>query len=279
VGEVYLVKIDFHSILLDVRSAFAIWSVLIAVGATPFVVMSASARRRWKARPRRAQRRIRPVREPAAARDEELRRYAEEVAVAASRAAVTAERRRADWSAVLRTQQATWRAYDEATVAAQRAIQAEAFGIPDSSPDPEELAARRRHLERAAAAAYRRGELTVEQFGDVLAQRGGWDPRLHPFAQETRLCVLRRDRLRRACKTLSEVEHDAWQAAEVALAAKRSLENEATSAALRLRQTQVRPQRTVRPVGARRPAGRPRQAVPAVAWNADTAPIPRPVLT
>lgn len=272
-------KIDFHSMLLDVRSAFAIWFMLIAVGATPFVVMSASARRRWKARPRRVRRQVRPVRDPAAARQEELRRYAEEVAVAASRAAVTAERRRADWAAVLRTQQSTWRAYDEATAAAQRAIQAEAFGVPESTPDPDELATRRRHLERTAAAAYRRGELTAEQFGDVLAKRGGWDPRMHPFALETRLCVLRRDRLRRACNTMSEVERDAWQAAEVALAAKRSLENEATSAALRLRQTQVRPQRTVRPVGARRPAGRPRQAVPAVAWNADTTPIPRPALT
>lgn len=272
-------KIDFHSILLDVRSAFAIWFVLIAVGATPFVVMSASARRRWKARPRRAERRNRPVRDPAAARREELSRYAEEIAVAASRAAVTADRRRADWAAVLRTQQATWRAYDEATAAAQRAIQAEAYGIPDSPPDPDELAAWRRHLQRAAAGAYRRGELTAEQFGDVLAQRDGWDPRLHPFAQETRLCVLRRDRLRRACDTLSEVERDAWRAADVALAAKRSLEREAISAALSLRQVQVRPQRTVRPAGAKRPAGRPRQAVPAVAWNADTVSIPRPVLT
>ena len=113
----------------------------------------------------------------------------------------------------------------------------------------------------------------MEQFGAVIAGRDGWDPRFHPFEQETRLRVARRDRLRLACETLSEVERSAWQAAEVAAAAKLSLAAEALSAALRVRQA-ASPSRT-RPI-IRRPV---RGARTMPAWNADTAPIPRVVLT
>jgi hypothetical protein len=271
VGEVYPVKIDFHGFLLDVRGAALIWLALVAIGAAPFVAMAISAQRRWRRTRPRPERRVRTRRESPAAREAELRRYAEEVAVAASRAAVTAERRRAEWAAVSRTQQAAWRAYDEAVEAARRTIRAEAFGVPDTPSTVEEMVARRRYLERAAAAAYRRGDLTAEQFGDVIAGRGGWDPRRHPFEQQTRLRVARRDRLRRACETLSEVERSAWHAAEVALAAKWSLDTEALSAALRVRQEPTR-SRT-------RPARPVRSARPMPAWNADTAPIPRVVLT
>lgn len=262
-------KIDFHGFLLDVRGAALIWLALVAVGAAPFVAMALSARRRWRRTRPRPERRIRTRRDSPAARQAELRRYAEEVAVAAERAAVTAERRRAEWAAVSRTQQAAWRAYDEAVEAARRAIQAQAFGVPGAPSTMDEVAARRRYLERAAASAYRRGDLTVEQFGDVLAGRDGWDPRRHPFEQETRLLVARRDRLRRACETLSEVERSAWRAAEVAVAAKQSLDAEALAAALRVGQL-ASPSRRLSAVRAVRPTP---------AWNADTAPIPRVVLT
>ncbi|BCB79185.1 hypothetical protein GCM10022251_20090 [Phytohabitans flavus] len=263
-------KIDFHGLLLDMRGAALIWLALVTVGAVPFVAMAISARRRW--RRTRPEQRVRARRESLAARQAELRRYAEEVAVAASRAAVTAERRRAAWAAVCRTQQAAWRAYDEAAEAALRSIQAEAFGIPDPPSTVDEVAVRRRYLERAAAAAYRRGDLAAEEFGAVLAGRDGWDPRRHPFEQDTRLSVARRDRLRRACETLSEVESSAWQAAEVAVAAKRSLDTEALSAALRVREA-ASARRT-------RPARRSVRGVrPMPAWEADTAPIPRVVLT
>ncbi|WP_173079104.1 hypothetical protein [Phytohabitans rumicis] len=249
-----------HELLLDMRGAALIWLLLIAVGVTPFIVVAAPRRREKRSRPPR---RERPRRESSIVRQEELLRYAEEVAVAAGRAAVTAERRRAEWAAVLRTQEAAWRAYDEAEVTARRAIRAEAFGLPDTPGTVDDLAGRRRYLERAATAAYRRGDLTVEQFGDVLSNRDGWDPRRHPFEQETKLCVARRDRLRRACETLSDVERAAWRAAEVAVAAKRSLDEEALAAGLRARDVR-------RPV--RRPVPVPR---PLPAWNADTAPIPR----
>ena len=265
-------KIDFHGFLLDVRGAAVIWLALVVVGAAPFVAMAVAARRRWRrTHPKPPpERRVRARRESPTARLAELRRYAGEVAVAANRAAVTAERRRSAWAAVSRTQQAAWRAYDNAAEEARRAIQARAFDRPDTPSTVDELAARRRYLERASALAYRRGDLTAEQFGDVIAGRDGWDPSRHPFEQETRLRVARRDRLRHACETLSEVEQAAWRSAEVAVAAKRSLDTEAVAAALRVRLASSRT----------RPARRPARGVrPMPAWNADTAPLPRVVLT
>jgi hypothetical protein len=270
-----------HIFESDFRGAVLIWLLLVSVAALPFVLMSIPAREERRARrARRAQRvvRRRPENTPA-----ELRRYAEEVAVAARRATVMAERRRAAWAGVSRTQEATWRAYDEAVEAAQRATQAEAFTVPDTPSTPDERAARRRHLERTATLALRRGDLTAAEYGDILAHRNGWDPYAHPFEQDTKFCVLRRERLRRACATLSSVERSAWQAAEVAMAAQRSLSEEAAEAALRVRQAEIRER-----AKAQRSWRLPQKAArPAVAWSAetvvipaiDTVPIPRPALT
>ncbi|MCW6007370.1 hypothetical protein K1W54_22905 [Micromonospora sp. CPCC 205371] len=284
-GGVYLMdpfQTAVHIFESDFRGAVLIWLLLISVAALPFVLMSIPAREERRARKARraAQRAVRrrPENTPA-----ELRRYAEEVAVAARRATVMAERRRAAWAGVLRTQEATWRAYDEAVTAAQRATQAEAFTVPDAPSTADERAARRRYLERTATLALRRGDLTAVEYGDILAHRNGWNPYAHPFQQDAKFCVLRRERLRRACATLSSVERSAWQAAEVAMAAQRSLREEAAEAALRARQAELR-ERAKTQRSLRLPTKAPR---PAVAWSAetvvipaiDTVPIPRPALT
>ncbi|MEH1126092.1 hypothetical protein [Micromonospora sp. CPCC 206061] len=272
-----------HIFESDFRGAVFIWLLLISVAALPFVLMSIPTREQRRERKvRRAQRAAAARRVPKTTKAE-LRRYADEVAVAADRAAVMAERRRAAWAAVLRTQEATWRAYDEAVTAAQRAMRAEAFTTPDTPSMPGERAARRRYLERMATLALRRGDLTAVEYGDILAHREGWDPYAHPFQQDTKFCLLRRERLRRACATLSSVERSAWQATEVAMAAQRSLSEEAAEAALRVRQVELR-ERAKAQRSWRLPSRTPR---PAVAWSADTVaipaidtvPIPRPALT
>jgi hypothetical protein len=272
-----------HIFESDFRGAVLIWLLLISVAALPFVVMSIPTREQRRERKvRRAQRAAAARRVPKTTKAE-LRRYADEVAVAAERATVMAERRRAAWSGVLRTQEATWRAYDEAVAAARRATQAEAFTVPDAPSTPDERVARRRHLERRATLALRRGDLTAVEYGDILANRNGWDPYAHPFQQDAKFCVLQRERLRRACATLSSVERSAWQAAEVAMAAQRSLSEEAAEAALRVRQAELR-ERAKSHRTWRFPQKAPR---PAVAWSADTVvipaidtvPIPRPALT
>ncbi|MEK8108418.1 hypothetical protein NKG94_32340 [Micromonospora sp. M12] len=88
---------------------------------------------------------------------------------------------------------------------------------------PAEYADRERYLHRAALDAYWRRELSVEQLSDVFAHRDGWDPRLHPVEQELVLQRAVRDNLAARHAAAREHEQVAWRAAEVAVAAARSL--------------------------------------------------------
>jgi hypothetical protein len=166
---------------------------------------------------------------------EELSRYAEEVAVAAARAGVTARRRREDWLAAQRERDEAWRAYEEADAAARRVLRAAAFGLPTTPGTPREFVDRERYLHRTATDAYRRGELALEQLNDALAHRNGWDPRRHPFEQEAVVRRAGRHRLLRIYQTTAAMERAAWYASDMASIAKRSLDNEAYVAATRAR--------------------------------------------
>jgi hypothetical protein len=192
------------------------------------------------------------------AQAEELRRHAEELAEAAGRAAETATARQAEWLALHRAKEAAWLAYDAAEVAARRAVQASVFPTPDEPPSPDEVAERERYLHRAATGAYRRGELSVEQLSWVLSHRNGWDPRRHPVDQEVMLRQAGRCRLLRAYQAVSEIERAARQAADAADVAKRSLDDEAFTAALRAHRARSRlaAEATRRPpvIPARRPS-------------------------
>ena len=175
-----------------------------------------------------------PRPEPTGADDD--RRFAEEVATAAARAAVTADRRHAEWACAQRTVEAAWQAYETADRAARRAIRAAAFPTPLTPLTPAEYATRELHLHRAAQAAHARGELSTDQLIDAMSHRNGFDPRMHPFEQDAMLRRIARDRLLRVYLTASDLERTAWREAEVAMAAKGSLHREATAAAGRVRQ-------------------------------------------
>ncbi len=171
----------------------------------------------------------------------DLSRYAAEVAVAASRAAVTAERRRQEWRAVHNAQDAAWRAYEAADRAARRLILAAAFPIPeedDPAVSAEEARRRERYLLRAATSAYHRGELTIEELSAAMTHHNGWDPRLHPFEQDLILSCAGRSRLLRTYQAVSEIERIAWHQAEMAAVAQRSLNEEAFAAAMRAHRAQ-----------------------------------------
>jgi hypothetical protein len=159
-------------------------------------------------------------------------RFAEELATAAARAGVTADKRQAEWESAQRAVDTAWQAYEEAEVVATRAIRAAAFPVPATPLTPAEFADRERYLHRAAQAAQARGELSTDQLIDALSHRNGFDPRLHPFEQDALLRRLGRDRMLRAFKDAGERERTAWRAAEQAQAARRSLDREAAAAAL-----------------------------------------------
>jgi hypothetical protein len=158
-------------------------------------------------------------------------RFAEELATAAARAGVTADKRQAEWENARRAVDAAWTAYEEAESAARRAIRAAAFPTPETPLTPAEYADRERYLHRAAQAAHARGELDTDQLIDALSHRNGFDPRLHPFEQDALLRRCTRDRLLRVYQEAAEAERTAWREADLARAGKRSLDREAAVAA------------------------------------------------
>lgn len=233
--------------LLDVREALSIWLALLGVIGAAFGLMSIIARR---GKPRTPGKRVSIVDERAASRRasaaeprpvtgatrvQELARYAEEIAVVAERAAETARRRRIEWVSAQRTQEATWRAYETVESAARRVDLAAAFPAPREEPTAADLVARQRHLRQVAIDAHARGELSADQLADALAHRNGWDPRRHPIELETMLRHITRDRLLRAYQEAAVIERATWHAAELAAAAKRSLDDEAFAAQLAVR--------------------------------------------
>jgi hypothetical protein len=157
------------------------------------------------------------------------RRYADEIAVAAERAAATAARRRAEWEAAQADVDVAWTAYDEADTAARRAAAASAFPVLRRRRAPGETADRERYLHRAATAACRRRELSIAQLNDALAHRG-WDARKHPVVQEVALRNAVRGHRFECYRAATAREREAWQTADQAAAALRSLRAEALAA-------------------------------------------------
>jgi hypothetical protein len=230
-------------------------AAVIQLGLIAFVVLAVAGlmvpegrRRLCETAARMGAARLRRIRRATEAAD--LGRYAEEVTVAASRAAMTAERRHDEWVRAQRNREVAWQAYEAADDAARRATEAAVYSLPDLSRTPgaattsetaasgtavSGTAANQRRLYHAATEAYRRGELSAGQLADALAQRNGWDPRLNPSEQEARLRRAVREKLLSAYRTASEMERAARHAADTAAAAKRSLDDEALTAAQRAR--------------------------------------------
>ncbi|MGI5245247.1 hypothetical protein [Dactylosporangium sp. CA-139066] len=231
------------------QEALAIWLALLAAVLITFLILTFLSRRgsggpSWWARLRKAIRDPEAVRERQAKAErtskelQELQRYCAEVAVAASRATLMAERRRSEWEAAQRTQEAAWRAYEEAEQDVRRLRRANAFPFTDDDPE-----SRRRHLVRIANEAHDRGEISAANLADALMHRNGWDPTAHPFAQQLMLRRVIRDRKFHAYQEASEIERQTASAADMAAAAKRSLDDEAFDAELRLRKaTAVAPE-------------------------------------
>jgi hypothetical protein len=215
--------------------ALTIWSALVLLVLAGCGAMTYPAVRLWYHRARARTRAVRFRRVHLAAQAEELCRYAGEVAVAAARAAVAAQRWQEEWEAVDRARTAAWRAFLAADASARRTAGAAAYPLPRADADPDAGA---RYLRRAATAAYRRGQLTVADLNAVLSHAGAWDPRRHPADHEVALRRLARDRLWASYRSIAEIERSARHRAEVADAAARSLRDEAFAAALRADQAQ-----------------------------------------
>ncbi|MBM7492193.1 hypothetical protein JOD64_003415 [Micromonospora luteifusca] len=216
--------------LPDLSRAAVIWlSLLGVVGVVVSVLLLRPGRLRLDpgARIRRA---AMPSQLERAQEQREQSRYAQEIAVAAARATTTAQRRRAEWVTAQEAVEAAWQTYEAAEAAVRRLGAAAAMPLPQTARTPAEYADRERYLHRAALDAYWRRELSVEQLSEVFAHRDGWDPRLHPVEQELVLQRAIRDNLAARHAAAREQEQVAWRAAELAVAAARSLREEAHAA-------------------------------------------------
>lgn len=219
----------FSTVLPDIPRAAGIWLALLAVAAVVIATLIARPDRFRSESVGRISDAARPSSLELAEEARERARYAREVRVAADRAAATAERRRAEWLAAQDEVEEAWRAYEAAERDVHRLTAAAALPLPRTGRTPAEYADRERWLHRAALDAQWRKEITVEQLSDILGHRG-WDPRRHPVEQELLLRKLIRDNLLARHRAAREREQAAWQAAELAAAAARSLRAEAYAA-------------------------------------------------
>ena len=219
-----------ETFLLSVPQAAAIWMILLLVATVTAAALTLP--RLALARPALA---LRPAPEQPApddpAPDDDLR-YAAEVAVAADRAAATAQRRRDEWAAAQIEVDAAWAAYDEADRAARRAASATAYPVMRRRRAPGENADRERYLHHTAIGLCRGREISIAQLNDILAHRG-WNPRLHPAAQESALRAAVRDHRYATYLAAAERERQAWAASERAAVALSSLRAEACAAPVR----------------------------------------------
>ena len=219
-----------ETFLLSVPQAAAIWMILLLVATVTAAALTLP--RLATTTPALA---LRPEPAPPAPGepepDDDLR-WAREVAVAADRAAVTAARRRDEWADAQQQVDDAWTAYDEADRAARRAAAAAAYPVLRRRRAPGERADRERYLHGAAIALCRRRQLSIAQLNDILAHRG-WNPRLHPAAQESALLAAVRDHAYDRYLRAAERERQAWAASEQAAAALSSLRAEACAAPVR----------------------------------------------
>ena len=226
-------RVLLHDVFGAMPAALAMWLALVGlvIIGCGFTAAPAVRRQRRASRVQAEAARLRRVQFGAQAAD--LSRHADEVAVAAARAAATAQRRQDEWEAVCRARDAAWRAYTAADEAARRVGGAAAFPVASTPPGPAELRARERQLHRVATGAYRRGELSLADLSDVLSHRNGWDLRRHPADHEVRLRRIAGERMLAAYRAVAALEDTARHHAEVAAAGAVSLRHEAAAATAR----------------------------------------------
>ncbi|MDM4722277.1 hypothetical protein QTQ03_22795 [Micromonospora sp. WMMA1363] len=226
-------QIVLSALLPEVPRAAAIWLSLLAVAAVAVATLLLRPGRHRFDVASQIRRAALPSDPDRAAEERELSRYAEEVAVAAERAAATARRLRAQWLTAQEMVESAWSACEEAEAGVRRLSAAAAMPLPHTGRSPAEYAERERFLHRAALTAYWRRELSVEQLSAVFAHQDGWDPRLHPVEQELVLRRAVRDNMATRHRAAQEQEQAAWQAAERAAESARTLRVEAHSATSR----------------------------------------------
>jgi hypothetical protein len=239
-----------------VRGALLFWAALMAFTLL-FVLLSALLTRWQWSRLNRAEARaadadtamlvLTPI-ERARLRAEagDLIRQAAATAAAAKRAQSTVEEACATREAAQQAREAAWTAFDAAQRAYEEALrEASALSAKEATRDIEPAALAdageaedddKRELSRAALAAFKRGDISVEDLGAVFRQASGWDPVRELQAREVELRRTAESRARRLYQAAAAAERSAVKAADVATVAAQALAEEAVEVAAEARE-------------------------------------------
>jgi hypothetical protein len=186
-------------------------------------------------------------------------RYADELAMATQRSAQAADQWHTYWQQTEGESIEAWQAWQNAEERLARIRATQAFTMP-AARTASEYADRERFLHRAVRVAVDRGDLPTTAIADALAERGGWNARLHPVDQELALCraiVTYRHELHQRAAAAEEA---AWHDTRLAFSARDRLRQEAAAA-----KTMAATVRHLVPVAKTRPATKRRLAVAQVA--------------
>ncbi|GAA2381777.1 hypothetical protein Cme02nite_52550 [Catellatospora methionotrophica] len=176
---------------------------------------------------------VRPARLSASAREKltvevrELEEVAAEVLEAARTAVLLAERTAAELAAAEAERDVAWQAHLDAAQVLEKAAEA----LPPEPAEAVSSAENLREVSRAARAAYKRGDLSMEQLRAVWQRVDGWDQSRQDHSHElSRLRAEDAEAARLYHVAASRARH-ARRAAEVARVSSHALTQEAADAA------------------------------------------------
>jgi hypothetical protein len=161
----------------------------------------------------------------------ELEEIAAEVLEAARTAVLKAERTAAELVAAEHERDAAWQAHLDAARQLEEASEALQGAAPEQEPEPAVSDETLREISRAARAAYKRGDLTMEQLRAVWQQVDGWDQARQDRAHELSRLRAEDAEASRLFHVAASRERTARRAAEVARVSSHALTQEAADAA------------------------------------------------
>ncbi|GAA1571014.1 hypothetical protein GCM10009827_111120 [Dactylosporangium maewongense] len=221
-----------------VTGALVVWAALM--GVIVLFILFAAILSRWSlARIDRAERRaevaeadasLSPA-ERARLRVEagELIRQAAATAAAAKRAQLEVGEAQARALAAQQAREVAWTTFDVAQKAYEEALNAAAAATSGDAGDEDEES--KREVSRAALAAFKRGDITVDALESVFKGASGWDPLHELQAREIELRRSAESRARRLYDAAAAAERAAVKAADVAVVAAQALAEEAAGVA------------------------------------------------
>jgi hypothetical protein len=219
--------------------ALGVWAALVGGALLVAAGLMAVA---WLQRDRGGPRRERPA-APGPQHCTRLHLEAAELARHAALAATAAERAEADaaaahhrYLAAQRTREQAWREYEAAYRSCQEVRRANRVLVgAGAAAGPVDRTDAAEQVERAALAAYRRGDLDVEELRLVLRRANGWNPSAEQRERDVTIGRSAETRASRAYYAASTAERQARRSADVTFVAARALAQEAAVAAYEAR--------------------------------------------